>query len=222
MTESLLFNTIMSMKIDFAHLWDWADKHSASIVAIATVALAIITLLYLRETKKLRLQTQKAISVDISPMVFIDNVKTVFIMNNKKSCIDVRTSFAIKNSGKTEARNIQFSYVLTYKNGKEVRASAIPAQYLFPGQQCVCNTELITLFVKPEEFIRLKEKLQSKSTIIIKEITFLKEVREELEGLELSIELKYEDGDGEKVKWPHFFQYSIPKNSWVRSMRSKK
>ncbi|GAI30354.1 unnamed protein product, partial [marine sediment metagenome] len=36
-----------------------------------------------------------------------------------------------------------------------------------------------------------------------------------LEGLELSVELKYEDREGKEVKWPHFFQYSVEKNKWT-------
>ncbi|MHC4740140.1 MAG: hypothetical protein ACYS9Y_14620 [Planctomycetota bacterium] len=116
------------------------DKHSQSIAALSTMVLAIVTVvlafitwLYLCETKKQRLVMEKTISVDVSPMVFIDNVKTEFEMNDNKKCLDVKTLFVIKNSGKTEARNIQFSYILTYKNGKEIRNSAIPFQYLFPG-----------------------------------------------------------------------------------------
>ena len=154
------------MRASIRHFCSRLNQFSTLIVAIATVALAVITFFYLRETRLHRVSTQEAISIDTSPKVFISAMKPHFTPNLEKNSIDLRTPITIKNSGKTEAKNLNLSY--TVKRGQqELKGTPNPWQYLFPGQECVCNTKFLEISIKPEDVPRAKEAIESKKNLTI-------------------------------------------------------
>ena len=92
----------------------------------------------LAEFRKL---TEKAVSLDTSPKVFIKTIKPQAKLDT--NAIEIISSIIFTNCGKTEAKDIKWSYVINSEGQKKIERSTGPYQYLFPSQTISYNMENI-------------------------------------------------------------------------------
>ena len=120
----------------------------ALILTIATVALAILTFLYLRETKSMRCETksmrelaEKTFRVDTSPKVFLKEISPEMKFIDSRKSFEVSLIFKIVNTGETEALEVVVDYELfsevsddRVSKKQSIEGRIGPVQYLFKDQ----------------------------------------------------------------------------------------
>ncbi len=179
---------------------------STIVVTLATVFLAVTTFLYLRETKKLRILTHKAVSVDTSPKVFIKTIKGKMKPRFDANSIEINSSIIFTNCGKTETRNVRWSYVIDSEGAEKIEEAKGPYQYLFPSQTISYTIETFKFLMSQEQMEVVKKAVELDKSISIKNDLF--------RPVFLEINLEYEDLDGAEKKYPYSFKYIFSKNMW--------
>ena len=107
------------MKSEIIRILVWFQQNHSLILTFATIALVFITLFYLVETRRQRLLLERTVDVDTQPKVFIKTLETEAKPDFKNSRIIIHTKLILSNCGKTEARSIRWSYVVS--QGKQVK-----------------------------------------------------------------------------------------------------
>ena len=151
---------------------------------------------------------QKAMSIDISPRVFIKNMKAEDRPNVADNAIDIRTCIVIKNCGKTEAKNVRLPYTIKYKE-KEIEGVKGPFQYLFPEQESSYYTKFFSIPLSPEQNPLLKKAAESGKKLN------LSDFKEMFRPFRLDIKVEYEDLDGNTFSTPYSYQFSAQHKIWV-------
>ena len=77
------------------------------ISTIAMCILAFVTYLYLKETKNIRQIYENNFYYELSPKAFLEDVKSIYNLNEKKRSLEFFTTLWFKNTGKTEAFNFE-------------------------------------------------------------------------------------------------------------------
>lgn len=167
---------------------NWLIGCASLISAISTGVLAVITYYYMRETKAMRNIADLAFQLDVSPKVFISDMSPDIKLNSAEKKIEIATQCELKNVGKTEAKKIQASYLLSVdsvvaeqKSFKSCAKSKI-APSIFPSQAVSFRTEKIFVVLKEEYFEAARNQYDKE-----KRITFASETMPHI-GLEVRIE----------------------------------
>jgi hypothetical protein len=185
----------------------WLQENHSLVLTFATVALAIITLFYLVETRKQRLLLEKTVAVDTEPKVFIKTVETVAKPDFENSKIIIHTKLVLSNCGKVEARSIRWSYEISQGNQVLKQGTFGPFQYLYPGQTATASIENLRFPFPPEEMEIVKKAVELDKPIIV--------AGDLQKPVLLNIELVYEGTGGQLVTVPYKYRYIFPMNAWV-------
>ena len=185
----------------------WFQTNHSLVLTFATVAIVIITFFYLLETKRQRLLLEKTVIVDTQPKVFIKTVETVAKPDFENSQIVIHTKLVLNNCGKTEARNIRWSYEISQKNQVLKRGTFGPFQHLYPGQTATASIENLRFTFPPEEMQIVKKAVELSKPIRV--------AGNLQKPVLLDIKLAYEDADGQLVTVPYKYRYLFPMNAWV-------
>ncbi|MFC1604229.1 hypothetical protein ACFL5F_04295 [Planctomycetota bacterium] len=185
----------------------WFQQNHSLILTFATIALVFITLFYLIETRRQRLLLEKTVAVDTQPKVFIKTVETEAKPDFKNSRIIIHTKFVLSNCGKTEARNIRWSYVVSQGSQVKKEETFGPFQYLYPGQTATAGIENLRFTLPQDEMEIVKKAVELNKPIVVSG-NLQKPVL-------LDIELVYENVDGQLVTVPYKYRYLFPMNAWV-------
>ena len=178
-------------------------------VAIATVALAIITFFYLRETSRLRKISEKALTLDVEPKIFVENISSIIKPDYDKRVLNVQALIKIKNGGKSEAIEFEAPYTLSW--GKHRIDDKIgPVPYLFPTQGIAYETRIMSVEISETDMAIVKEAIETKKTVIVS-----KEMPVPI--INFNISLKYKDRDGNLHEIPYSWKYIFHKNEWLFS-----
>lgn len=185
----------------------WFQQNHSLILTFATIALVFITLFYLLETRRQRLLLERTVSVDTQPKVFIKTVETEAKPDFKNSRIIIHTKLVLTNCGKTEAKSIRWSYVVSQGNQVKKVGTFGPFQYLYPGQTATASIDNLRFTLPADEMEIVKQAVELNKPIVVSG-TLQKPVL-------LDIELVYESLDGQLVTVPYKYRYLFPMNAWV-------
>lgn len=175
-------------------------------LVIATCVLAAITYGYIKETSEMRKIAYKTYQLDLSPKVFVDDIRTLRAIILDEKVIKVRATFLIKNYGKTEAENVVISYKYKYADTEPLEKQLKPAPYIF-SQKSV-NFEAVTFGIglsKKGVAIAEKAKKQGKKINITKDFA---------SPLFVTVHIKYFDHEKKEQSASGLFKYNWDKNSW--------
>lgn len=187
-------------------LFKFLSENSSSVLAIATLALVVITGLYLSETRLMRKIAYKSFLAEVSPKVFLETPTSVIRLNSPKKEIEVTAVFNIKNVGKTEAKNFVATY--TISSGKEQNEGKIgPVPYLFPTQSVPYETKMLRVRLNEEQLAVAKEAMDMKKTLIVP--------KGFAPPIFLDFNLRYLDQEGKEQNLPYRYKYIFHTNAWV-------
>jgi len=176
-------------------------KPLAYITCISTAALAILTGIYIFYTHKIADVAEKALLIDTSPKVFLQDIDFKRSLNRSEKKINVSAVLKITNVGKTEAREFKCTY--TMSSGKvRIEDELKPMPYIFPTQRLEYNTKIFSVSLSEEEFSAAEEAMEKK-------IPYLPE--KQIEVL-LNLNLQYVDNDGKQRDVPYKIGYSFNNN----------
>lgn len=195
------------MKSEIIRIIAWFQQNHSLVLTFATIALVFITFLYLVETRKQRRLLERTVAVDTQPKVFIKTLVTEAKPDFENSRIIIHTKLVLSNCGKTEARSIHWSYVVSQGNQVKKEGTFGPFQYLYPGQIATASIENLRFTLPKDEMEIVKEAVELKKPIVVSG-NLQKPVL-------LDIELVYENLDGQLVTVPYKFRYLFPMNAWV-------
>jgi hypothetical protein len=187
-------------------VYDWLVKNDGFVVAVATIALVIITSLYLRETKKQRLLTQKAVALDIAPKVFIRNIHSTRKLAPEDKAVKIQTTFKLDNCGKTEAKNVTLRYTLS-RLDKVFSGTKGPIEYVFPGQRPSYTTALFGVPLRDEQWESVAQALAAGERPVVS-------LPKAMPVVQLDVKLEYEDLEGNRIVTPYSFEYHWERNFW--------
>jgi len=185
---------------------------SSNVVSMATLALAIITFFYLRETSKIRRISEKALQLDLEPKIFIENISSEVKPDYNKNSLEVSAIIKIKNAGKIEGIQFQAPYTLSSGNIK-IEGVIGPVPYLFTTQGITYQTKFMSIDISKENMEIVKQSLQVKKPLIVPE-NFVPPVS-------LDISLNYLDKQNKEYKIPYSWTYLFHKNEWIFSEMHK-
>ena len=195
------------MKSEIIRILVWFQQNHSLILTFATIALVVITLCYLIETRKQRMLLERTVAVDTQPKVFIKTLETEAKPDFKNRRIIIHTKLVLSNCGKTEARSIRWSYVVSQGNQVKKEATFGPFQYLYPGQTATVSIENLRFTLPQAEMEIVKKAVELNKPIVVSG-NLQKPVL-------LDIELVYESLDGQLVTVPYKYRYLFPMNAWV-------
>jgi hypothetical protein len=195
------------MKSDMIKTFVWFQQNHSLILTFATIALVVITFFYLIETRRQRLLLEKTVAVDTQPKVFIKTLETEAKPDFKNSRIIIHTKLVLSNCGKTEARNIRWSYVVSQGDEVKKEGSFGPFQYLYPDQTATASIENLR-FTLPESEMEIVKKAVELNRPIVVSGDLQKPVL-------LDVELIYETLDRQVVTVPYKYRYLFAMNAWV-------
>lgn len=198
----------------FKKFLKWFADNNSLILAIATVALAIITYGYLKETSLIRKTTEKSFKLDIEPKVFLAEITPIPRLNESKKTIEVTLVLKIKNAGKTEAKEVIVDYKIAYEEGDEQKRKTAtvdgtigPIQYLFTGQEYVKETKILNVKLNEHDLAIVKEAMQQKKPVII--------TKDAYPPLSCELKLSYLDQEEEKISYLYKYKYIFHENKLV-------
>jgi len=186
----------------------WLRENNAVITTLATVVLALLTYSYLKETKKQRLLTERAVLAQTSPKVFIKNIESTVRPDYETSELVVKSTIIFTNCGIIEAKNIDWSYTIQQDEKELVKKEKQRAPSIYPEQN---RGIAITDF----RIKRNKEDMEiiKKAQDLNKTLTISPNV---LKPIILDIEYVYEDPDGKKMPYVREqYKYLLDGNRWV-------
>jgi len=145
----------------------WFQQNHSLVLTFATVVLAFITFFYLLETKSIRRIAERTFLIDTNPKVFLQEITPKPRLNESIKSIEVSLIFKIKNAGKTEARDVAVDYQIQSEETNEqktktttIEGTVGPLQYLFPSQEHVEGTKMVTVKLGDNNFKVVKEAMQ--------------------------------------------------------------
>lgn len=187
---------------------NWLENNSAMVTTIATVVLALLTFFYLRETRKQRVLTEKVVWVQTAPKVFIKNIESRVNPDYDTNELVVHSIIIFTNCGKTEAKNLFWSYTIKQGEQELVKEDKRQAPYVYPEQNY--GTAMPDFRIKrSEEDMEIIRKAQS----LKKSITISPSV---LRPIILNIEFGYEDSDGKRIQsHQEQYKYLLHMGQWV-------
>ena len=189
---------------------------TAFLTALGTIALSIITGLYLFETKKMREIAYKTLKVDLSPKIFIDRIETERNLNESNKILEIMPVYVLKNIGKSEATNVKVA-TKVMQGGKITDFSKFESgPDIYPTQEIEYRRSLI--------FINIKDKyLDLIKNILDQEITDFKETYwlpsfadKESHPVKIYIIIKYLDHEKKECGFTNVFRYHVGRNYWSR------
>lgn len=185
-------------------LFKFFSENSALVLFIATLALAVITYFYLRETRLIRKTSEKSFLIETSPKVFLADIKFERQLNPSKMQIEVIAFFDIKNAGKTEAKNFIAMYI--FSSGRARIEGKIEAPYLFPNQGVQYQTKMFVMSLSKKNFATALKSTTMKTPLIIPEkIT---------PPIFLDLNLRYVDQEEIEQNIPYKIKYAFHNNKW--------
>jgi len=186
----------------------------AIITAISTLALAIVTFLFLQQTKKMTDISSLALKIDSSPKVFISAIFTYQPLDEPKKRLMIYEKFVIKNTGKTEARNIKIKYKIIMGEQIQVPKELNEAPYIFPTQEIAFDSIPVFIELNDKEIQLSKEQIQNGKPILFPRGTKPK--------LEMEIEISYQGFKDEPQRIPYLCEYQWDSCKWVIMVLPKK
>jgi hypothetical protein len=189
-------------------------------VALATVALAMLTYFYLKEVKeqrsltersleevtKQRSLTEKAISLEHAPKVYLQDIESRVTPDYARNELVVHSTLVFFNCGRTEAANLSFSYVFT-QDGKELKRSALNEyDRVYPGQSLRFDLENSRIPVNKESMNHIEQAQQTRDILNVpwgymSPVTF-------------EMSYSYDDREGRRTSCGDRREYLLGK-SWV-------
>lgn len=192
----------------------WFQENHSLVLTFATVALAIITLFYLLETRSIRRITERTFLLDTNPKVFLQEIIPKARLNEAAKSIEVSLIFKIKNAGKTEAMEVAVDYQIQSKETDNQKSKTVtidgtvgPVQYLFPSQEFVQETKMVVVKLSDTNFEVVKEAMQQKKPIIVPKDLY--------PPISCNLQLSYLDQSGGKVSYPYNYEYLFHENKLV-------
>ena len=186
----------------------WRSIGSRKLTNITALLLACITFGYLLETRNQRLLLEKTVAVETQPRVYVKNVVTNAKMDLPNSKIIINTKFVLSNCGKTEARNIRLSYVISQGTQVVKNETYGPYQYMYPDQNFTASIENLEYHLSEEEMEIAKKAVE----LDVKFGFFGKIQNPPL----LKIELVYEDAGGQLAPpVSYVYRYVFSMEVWV-------
>ena len=194
----------------FEQIANRIDSHAAAITALATIVLALLTYFYMREARGQRRAAQRSITLmeksidfETSPKPYIKDIETIWqVSKSKENTLEGKTSIKLANCGRIEATNIKLHKVLskgTLKDDTTISAM----EYLYPGQEPILTIGGLEISCSPEVILALKEG---------KGLTIPKERQE---PISLTIDLTFDDDNGNVHPVPYKFEYNYRLHKWV-------
>jgi hypothetical protein len=159
------------------------------------------------ETRRQRLLLEKTVAVETHPKVFIKTMETEAKPDFKNSRIIIHTKLILSNCGKTEARNIRWSYVVSQGDKIKKEGRFGPFQYLYPDQTATASIENLRFSFSESEMEIVKKAVELNKPIVVS--------GDVQKPVLLDIELTYESLDGQLVTIPYKYRYLFPMNAWV-------
>jgi len=215
-TKKRLKFILKRMKSIFEKIVKWIDNHAVVITALATIVLAFLTYLYMKETKKQRLVaqqsinlTEKLIEFETSPKPYIKNVEMSWKESESiENMLEGFIYITLANCGRSEAVNIKFHRVLTL-GLKKKELPLFVCEYLYPGQEPILLMSPIQIRCNPEEITVFKE-IKKHGTDIRFQIP-----KDKQDPITLEMKLMYDDNEGNTHTVPYHFEYNYTINKWV-------
>ena len=198
---------------------NWVTKEtsmnliSSIIIMIATVSLAILTGFYLWETNKQRKLMEKSVLVDTSPKLFIKTIKPELKLKTDVNEFLIENSIVFTNCGKTEAKNIKWTYVLINDDHEKLGAVKGPYQYLFPNQTASYELEAFRISVNKEQMRAAKEQMKTVMETIRPEEKLNLRIAG-IKPINLGIKLEYQDMEDKKIEYFYGYEYLFSKGTW--------
>lgn len=203
-----MFALIKSVCRLLSKISSWLENNSAMVTTIATVVLALLTFLYLRETWKQRVLTERAVWVQTSPKVFIKKIESRVNPDYDTNELVVHSTIIFTNCGKTEAKNVVWFYTIKQDEQELVKRDKRRAPHIYPEQNCGTDITDFRIKLKPEQM-----KIVKKAQELNKSITISPSV---LKPIFLDIEFGYEEPDGKKMpNHQEQYKYLLDRNQWV-------
>ena len=184
------------------------------ITAIGSIALVIVTYLYLRETRRMRDISAQALTIDSSPMVFIDAIETHLLLDEPKKGLQIQARIVLKNTGKTEARTIMLKYKIILGERIQVPWKLQETPYIFPTQEITFNTDHVFIDLNDKEIQNAIEQVQSGKSILFPSETKPK--------LKIEIEVNYRGFGDEPQRIPYLCEYLWDLGKWDLLVLPKK
>lgn len=176
-------------------------------LVVATFLLVLITFFYLLETKKSRAALGRTIAVDTQPKVFIKAIETAAQPDYNNNKIIIHSKLILSNCGRTEGKNIRFSYSITQENEVLKEGAFGPYQYLYPDQTANARIGNLSFPIGQNEMKIVRQAYEQNKPIL-----FTGSLQK---PVMLKINLDYEDMSGQKTTVPYTFRYFFAMNSWV-------
>lgn len=199
------------MKNMIIRILKWFQENHSLVL---TFALVIITLLYLLETRSIRRTSERTFLIDTNPKVFLEAITPKARLNESTKSIEVSLIFKIKNFGKTEAMEVAVDYKIQSEetNNQKSKTTTIdgtvgPLQYLFPNQEHVQQTKMLSVKLSDKNLKVVKEAMQQKKGIIVPKHLY--------PPVSCNLELSYLDRSGSKISYPYNYEYLFHENKLV-------
>jgi hypothetical protein len=184
------------------------------ITAIGSIALVIVTCLYLNETRRMRDIAALALKVDSSPKVFISAMFPYQPLDESNKRLIMYTKFVIKNTGNTEARNINIKYKIIKDEQVQVFKELKETPYIFPTQEIAFDSIPIFIELNDKEIQTSKEQIKNGEDILFP--------RGAKPKLEMEIEISYRGFKDEPQRIPYLCEYQWDSCKWVIMVPPKK
>lgn len=132
---------------------NYLNENSGAIVALATIVLAIITTLYLWETKKTRSILKSSLDfernkskIENQPIIYIKEVMTSYdFTKGSSSEFEIRPIAKIVNKGRTPADNLNIQHRIYSENNQMPNYIHLDDYVkIYPGQNIFMHNEILS------------------------------------------------------------------------------
>lgn len=196
---------------------------TAFLTALGTIALSIITGLYLFETKKMRVETKKmreiaykTLKVDLSPKIFIDRIETERNLNESNKILEIMPVYVLENVGKSEATDVKLATKVMQGEKITDFSKFESGPDIYPTQEIEYRRSLILIKIN-DEYLDLMKKILNREITDFKETYWLPRIADkESHPVKIYITIKYLDHEKKECGFTNVFRYHMGRNYWSR------
>ncbi|MFC2169655.1 hypothetical protein ACFLRM_03685 [Acidobacteriota bacterium] len=178
----------------------------AIITAIATVALARITYLYLKQTINMNKIAERNLQFQAAPKVFISKIMTHQNIDMENKVLKILPDCSVENTGGTEATNLCLAFKIKQANKDDIKKESEPAPYIFPNQKLSFKASIIKEEILERFLPKAQQSIEKNQPLLLSNdyapIPYL------------DITLTYLDHDGKQQEFKYRCDYRWDQGNW--------
>jgi hypothetical protein len=203
---ALVILVIFLLIIDSMENLSLETKFQVAVTTTITGILAYITFLYMRETKRMRKIAERALDIDVAPLVFMQKIDSTEILDEMNKKLTLYEILYVTNVGKSPAYDIEVSYRLV-SEPVQFSWEHITSPHLYPTQVALFYVIPFSFTLTDREVEEIKNRMGKPHALVLFPMR-------SKPSFEIELKIKYLSLNNKQQQISYLCNYLWDSNRW--------